>query len=63
MDAIESFLSDFIVRTLHKSVPTLTPDDDAKVQKAISDLVSTAMDLAGVYFAIRNARAAAAPAK
>jgi hypothetical protein len=56
MDAIESFITSAIIKALHKSTPTLTADDDAKVTKAVADFVTTTMDLIAVYFAIRNAK-------
>ena len=56
MDMIESFIASTIVKALHSAHPTLTPDDDAKVTKAVGDFVATAMDLVAVYFAIRNAK-------
>ncbi len=56
MDSIETFLSDFALKMLLKSFPTLSSDDQAKVQKTIADFVTTAMDLAGVYFALRSAK-------
>jgi hypothetical protein len=56
MDAIESFITSAIIKALHKSTPTLTADDDAKVTKAVADFVTTTMDLVAVYFAIRNAK-------
>ncbi len=60
MDSIETFLSDLIVKALKKSAPNLTADDTAKVTKAVQDFVTTGMDVAAVYFAIRNAKAATA---
>jgi hypothetical protein len=59
MDSLESFFTDLILKALHKSAPSLSPDDDAKVTKAVTDFVTTAMDLTAVYFAIRNAKTAA----
>jgi len=56
MDQFESFLADFILKTLHKSAPALTPADDAKVTKTVADFVTAGMDLVAVYFAIRNAK-------
>jgi hypothetical protein len=56
MDAIESFITSTIIKALHKSTPTLTADDDAKVTKAVADFVTTTMDLIAVFFAIRNAK-------
>jgi hypothetical protein len=56
MNSIESFFTKLIVQALHKSSPGLTAEDDAKVTKAVSDFVTTAMDLAAVYFALRAAK-------
>lgn len=57
MDSIEQFLSDLVLKAVHKAAPTLATDDDAKVTKAVADFVATTMDLAAVYFAIRAAKA------
>ena len=56
MDTLESFIASLLLKTLHKAAPALGPEDDAKVTKAAQDLVTTAMDLVAVYFAIRAAR-------
>ena len=56
MDSIESFVAELILKAVHKSAPTLTPADDAKVTKTVADFVTTGMDLVAVYFAIRNAK-------
>jgi hypothetical protein len=56
MDSLESFVADLILKAVHKSAPTLTPADDAKVTKTVADFVTTGMDLIAVYFAIRNAK-------
>ena len=56
MDRIESFITSFILKALHKTAPGLTADDDARVTKAVGDFVTTTMDLVAVYFAIRNAK-------
>jgi hypothetical protein len=55
MDTLEKFLSDFIVKMVHKAVPTATAADDAQVAKAVADLATAVMDLVTVYFALRNA--------
>jgi hypothetical protein len=60
MDSIETFFSDLIIKALHKSAPTLSADDDAKVTKAVQDFVTTGMDVAAVYFAIRNTKTTSA---
>jgi hypothetical protein len=56
MDMIESFIANAIIKALHKSAPGLTPDDDAKVTKAVTDFVTTSMDMVAIYFAVRNAK-------
>ena len=56
MDSIESFITDLIIKALHKSAPKLTADDDAKVTKTVTDFVTAGMDVVAVYFAIRNAK-------
>jgi hypothetical protein len=56
MNSIESFFTKLIVKALHKSSPGMTAEDDAKVTKAVSDFVTTSMDLAAVYFALRAAK-------
>ncbi len=56
MDKFETYLADLILKALHKSAPALTPADDAKVTKTVTDFVNAGMDLVAVYFAIRNAR-------
>jgi hypothetical protein len=55
MDMIETFIASTLIKALHKSTPALTADDDAKVTKAVTDFVTTSMDLIAIYFAIRNA--------
>ena len=60
MDAIELYVADLITKALHKQAPALSADDDAKVNKAVSDFVTTGMDLAAVYFALRAAKAGVA---
>jgi hypothetical protein len=57
MDTIESFIADLILKAIHKAVPNLQPADDAKVTKVVADFVTTGMDLASVYFALRAAKA------
>ena len=57
MDSIETFIASLIVKAVQKSVPTLSADDIAKVNKAVADFTTTAMDLAAVYFVLRNAGA------
>jgi hypothetical protein len=56
MDTIESFISDLILKAIHKAVPNLQPADDEKVKKVVADFVTTGMDLAAVYFALRAAK-------
>jgi hypothetical protein len=56
MDMIETYIANAIIKALHSSHPTLTADDDAKVTKAVTDFVTTTMDLVGVYFTVRNAK-------
>jgi hypothetical protein len=56
MDAIESFVAELILKALHKSVPAMSADDDAKVSKTVADFVTAGMDLVAIYFAIRNAK-------
>jgi hypothetical protein len=56
MDSIESFVAELIIKALHKSAPTLTPEDDAKVTKTVADFVTAGMDLVAIYFAVRNAK-------
>ena len=58
MDTIEAFVASLIVKAVQKSVPTLSADDIAKVNKAVADFTTTAMDLAAVYFILRTASAA-----
>lgn len=58
MDTIEKFLSDFVIKMVHKAVPTATAADDAQISKAVTDLTAAVMDLVTVYFALRNANAA-----
>ena len=61
MDVIEQYITDLITKALHKEAPALSAADDAKVSKAVQDFVTTGMDLAAVYFALRAAKTAAAP--
>jgi hypothetical protein len=61
MDSIENFVSELLVKVLHKSAPGMSIEDDAKVTKAVQDFVITAMDLSAVYFALRNAKTATKP--
>jgi hypothetical protein len=56
MDTVETYIANLLIKALHKSAPALTPADDAKVTKIVSDFVNTGMDLVAVYFAIRNAK-------
>jgi hypothetical protein len=56
MDSVESFLSSFILKTLLHSYPNLSPDDQAKIQKTVADLVTSAMDVTAIYFLLRNAK-------
>ncbi len=56
MDVIEQYVTDLINKALHKQVPALSADDDAKVTKAVQDFVTVSMDLAAVYFALRAAK-------
>jgi hypothetical protein len=56
MDTVETYIANLLIKALHKSAPALTPADDAKVTKIVSDFVTTGMDLVAVYFAIRNAK-------
>jgi len=58
MDAIEQYVTTVITAALHKQAPALSAADDAKVTKAVQDFVTTGMDLAAVYFALRAAKAA-----
>ncbi len=58
MDSIENFITELLIKTLHKTAPQMSPDDDAKVTKAVQDFVITAMDLTAVYFALRAAKKA-----
>ena len=58
MDAFESFLSEFVLKALTKSFPNLSADDQAKVTQATSDFVTTGMDLAAVYLALRASKTA-----
>jgi hypothetical protein len=58
MNAIEQYVTDVILKALHKQAPALSAADDAKVTKAVTDFVTTGMDLAAVYFALRAAKAA-----
>lgn len=59
MDAIETFLSQFVLGALTKSFPNLSSDDQAKVTKGVNDFVTTAMDLATVYLALRASKTSA----
>jgi hypothetical protein len=59
MDAIEQYVTDAIVKALNKSAPALSAADDAKVTKTVQDFVTTGMDVAAVYFALRAAKTAA----
>lgn len=56
MDTIENFIADLVLKAVHKSVPNLQPADDAKVKKVVADFVTTGMDLAAVFFALRAAK-------
>jgi hypothetical protein len=56
MNSIETWIADLIVKALHKSSPGMTAADDATVTKAVTDFVTTGMDLASVYFALRAAK-------
>jgi hypothetical protein len=56
MDAIETLIANLIIKALHKSAPKLTTDDDAKINKAVTDFVTAGMDVVAIYFAIRNAK-------
>ena len=56
MDSLESFLSNFLLKTLLHSHPNLSADDQAKIQKTVADLVTSATDLAAIYFLLRNAK-------
>jgi hypothetical protein len=56
MDQIEPFIASLLIKALHKSAPGLTAEDDAKVTKAVTDFVASAMDVVAIYFAIRNAK-------
>ncbi len=58
MDVIEQYVTDLITKALHKQAPGLSAADDAKVNKAVTDFVTTGMDLAAVYFALRAAKPA-----
>ncbi len=58
MDVIEQYVTDAILKALHKQAPALSAADDAKVTKAVQDFVTTGMDLAAVYFALRAAKGA-----
>jgi hypothetical protein len=58
MDSLEQLITAYLIKAAHKSAPALTADDDAKVTKAVQDFVTTAMDLAAVFFALRAAKAA-----
>ena len=58
MDSIESFVSDLLIKVLHKTAPQMSADDDAKVTKTVQDFVTAGMDLTAVYFALRAAKAA-----
>jgi hypothetical protein len=60
MDSIETFVSQFVLSALAKGFPNLSTDDQAKVAKAVQDFVSTAMDLAAVYLALRASKSTAA---
>ena len=59
MDAIEQYMVALITSALHKQAPALSAADDAKVSKAVQDFVTTGMDLAAVYFALRAAKTVA----
>ena len=56
MDSIETFLSDFVLKALLHSFPNLSPDDQAKVQKAVADWVTAGMDIAAIYFLLRTTK-------
>ncbi len=56
MDAIEQYVAAVITKALHAQAPALSAADDAKVNKAVTDFVTTGMDLAAVYFALRAAK-------
>ena len=58
MDAIEQYVATVITKALHSQAPALSTADDAKINKAVTDFVTTGMDLAAVYFALRAAKAA-----
>jgi hypothetical protein len=60
MDSIETFISQFVLSALAKSFPSLSSDDQGKVTKAVTDFVSTAMDLAAVYLALRASKSSTA---
>jgi hypothetical protein len=56
MDHIETFIADLILKALHKTAPGMSPEDDTKVTQSVADFVTAGMDLAAIYFAVRNAR-------
>jgi hypothetical protein len=56
MDSFESFITELLIKALHKTSPQMSPDDDAKVTKSVQDFVTTTMDLTAVYFALRAAK-------
>jgi hypothetical protein len=56
MDSIETFVTNLILKALHRAAPNLSPDDDAKITKAVQEFVTTAVDLAAVCIAVRKAR-------
>jgi hypothetical protein len=56
MDSIENFVSELLIKALHKTAPQMSADDDAKVTKSVQDFVITAMDLTAVYFVLRAAK-------
>src|SRR5258708_4083712 len=56
MDSVESFLSQLLIKILHKSAPALSPEDDAKVTKAVQDFITTTMDLTAIYFALKKSQ-------
>ena len=57
MDAIEQYVAAVLTKALHAQAPALSAADDAKINKAVVDFVTTGMDLAAVYFALRAAKA------
>ncbi len=56
MDIIEQHVADQISKALKSKAPALSAFDNAKIDKAAANFVTTAMDLAAVYFALRAAR-------